>query len=338
MKIDTATGDALSNWICPPCSEGRQVQAAEAEKNIVQSDGDKILAHESVNSHLQPQNHLDISPHAPNPISLWPPFGLRSSKEATEALGKVGGSDNEDFQVSAQPIVRPKTAPSSIHEPNVVPAISASSVPSQSISQIRTRQPISSAAITTDVGQSALCEPVQSVVSMPLPIVANKPALSTAAISQVAQSQKSAITNNQMVNSSLPTETDIFETTDPPSSATHSSAAVEVNNISSIAPIIPIITSSTVHPLAGAGVDHTKTTSINNDSLGADLSVAVANLDAFVLAAEDKQQSLPNLTTSNSLETGPAVEMSAQPPSDNKLSTVNLATGIASELPRATLH
>ena len=111
MKIDKTTGDALSNWICPQCSKGVPAQAVEDKENSVIAVGDqKLHAQESfVNPPLSQQLHLDISPHAPNPQTLWPPFGLRSSKESCDALGIVGESDNEDFEGPVQPVIREKS-------------------------------------------------------------------------------------------------------------------------------------------------------------------------------------------------------------------------------------
>ena len=112
MKIDKETGDALSKWICPPCTKGVPQAVNVCEKHAVGTEEEKLPKQEIIDPPLMlpllQHPHLDISPHAPNPTTLWPPFGLRSSKEAVEALGKLGESDNEDFMAPIEPIARAK--------------------------------------------------------------------------------------------------------------------------------------------------------------------------------------------------------------------------------------
>ena len=307
MKIDTATGDALSNWICPLCSEGNCVQTANAE--IVQSAGDKnILAQENANPIPHHQHHTDISPHAPNPISLWPPFGLRGSKEATEALGKAGDSDNEDFQFSAQPAVKAHSAPSSTNQPHVL-AVSAS-VPSLNMSQILEGQPVVSGVITngSTASQSDVCRAVKS-----MPIVTDSKVASTAYHSklesfQAAQTQSSDMINNQqMAESSPPTQSATIETNHQLTSSMHTPTVAEAKIIS---PKFQPFASSSALPIIGINPGHT----INTVGLGVDLSVAVANLDAIVLAAEGTQQISSGSSTVNSLEVGAPIGVNTQPP------------------------
>lgn len=282
MKIDTATGDALSNWLCPPCSEGNFAQAVNAETNRVEPDGDKnMLAQEYSTPIPQPHHHLDISPHAPNPISLWPPFGLRNSKEATEALGKVGDSDNEDFDSSIQSKTQPPLILSNQHN-----------------------KPASAPVASVIMSKTSICQPVASVASSTVPSVSqsevaitnvsnatsNYSLQSTVGTFEADRSQKSGIQNSQeLLESQPPTQSTTIETT---------------HSLSCTPP-----PSSTL-PIVGVNLGQT----IHTSSLGADLSVAVANLDAFVLAAGDTHRLPPDSTAANSLETGAAVEVGAPPP------------------------
>lgn len=119
MNIDKATGDALSKWICPPCSKLSPTEAVKVQQTYgIPIDEKQLSAHEINNQQLnQPllaHPHHGISPHAPNPMTLWPPFGLRSSKEAVEAFGKVGESDNKEFILPVQPITREKIKPQGV--------------------------------------------------------------------------------------------------------------------------------------------------------------------------------------------------------------------------------
>ncbi len=384
MKIDTATGDALSNWMCPPCSEGKPVQDAITEQKVAQSAGDKT-AQDIANTLPQPQqHHLDISPHAPNPISLWPPFGLRCSKEAIEALGKVGDSDNEDFQSPVLSAVRAQSVPSSIQ-----PSVSAvpATVPSLTTPQC---QLVSSLGIATvqNVSQSGVCREVLPVEIKSVSTVASAPSSqSSVGIIQLTQSQPSDITNNQKVIASLPqtpsaTTTagniqiaqsqrsdminnqkvvekfpSIQSSTVEPSPTVENIQAAQIQrsdminnqkevatggpsrsdminnhkavgnfpqNRSTIEPNHPpssathyatVVVTEIISPLSApptVGINSGQTT--NNSGLGADLSVAVANLDVFVLSAEDMHQLPSGSTTADSVETGAVVKVSSQPP------------------------
>lgn len=100
MKLDQATSDALAKWICPHCSgksPSKPVQVNGVDPSTNGAPLPKIALNPLVN----------ISPHAPNPVELWPPFGLRDSSSSTEALGKMGDSDNEDFDFSRKPAAKP---------------------------------------------------------------------------------------------------------------------------------------------------------------------------------------------------------------------------------------
>ena len=98
MKVDKEAGEALSKWVCSSCStkvSGDVLESIKAEhKAIVESE--KVQSTKPV-PEVKP--FQDISPHAPSPNFLWPPFGLRGSQKAIAAFGKVGDSDSEDFVV-----------------------------------------------------------------------------------------------------------------------------------------------------------------------------------------------------------------------------------------------
>ena len=142
-------------------------------------------------------------------------------------------------------------------------------------------------------------------------------ATTTAGNIQIAQSQRSDMINNQkvvatggpsrsdMINNhkavgNFPQNRSTIEPNHPPSSATHYATVVVTEIIS------PLSAPPTV------GINSGQTT--NNSGLGADLSVAVANLDVFVLSAEDMHQLPSGSTTADSVETGAVVKVSSQPP------------------------
>ena len=301
MKIDKTTGDALSNWICPQCSEGNPAQAVGDKENSVIAVGDqKLHAQESfVNPPLSQQLHLDISPHAPNPQTLWPPFGLRSSKESCDALGIVGESDNEDFEGPVQPVIREKSESSSsqFYFPQSV----------LSFAQTPSCQPVASAASTTapSVSQSHFCQPVSS--------------LAASSQNKVGISQNfrgSVPINSLAVSSSFPTT---VKTNHPTTALPQLSLAPAPNFVASSAahhaarpgnqamanllnamktnppPTAQLSLAQAPNFVASSGAHHAARpgTQLMTNPLkamglnGADLSVAVANLDAFVLAAGD---------------------------------------------------
>ncbi len=91
MNIDKETGDALSKWICPMCSKmPLPIPEHQQDENVVTSS-------EDLKSSIVDDRNADISPHAPDPKSLWPPFGLRNCEQAIQKLGEPGDSDVEDF-------------------------------------------------------------------------------------------------------------------------------------------------------------------------------------------------------------------------------------------------
>jgi hypothetical protein len=121
MKVDKATSEALTKWVCPPCTNKGSVKPAKVEPPVV-FESDHYLMPTTTHD-IKP---IDISPHAPDPKSLWPPFGLRSSEGAVEALGMTEEDDNVDFTVAApptKPTVSRPSAPTSSASQNVAVAI-----------------------------------------------------------------------------------------------------------------------------------------------------------------------------------------------------------------------
>ena len=96
MNIDKAASDTLTKWICPPCM-GKGSALPSQMNGAKSSATDKPLPVMELSTVIH-----SISPHAPDPVTLWPPLGLRSSSSAVEALGKMGESDNEDFVKEAR--------------------------------------------------------------------------------------------------------------------------------------------------------------------------------------------------------------------------------------------
>ncbi len=96
MKVNKEAGEALTKWICPSCS----TKVSESVRESIAAEHKAIAESKAVQT-TEPVPEAkpveDISPHAPSPNSLWPPFGLRGSQKAIEAFGKVGDSDSEDF-------------------------------------------------------------------------------------------------------------------------------------------------------------------------------------------------------------------------------------------------
>ena len=151
MNIDKATGVALSKWICPTCSKLSPAESVNVQQTHgIPIDEQLLPAHEFNNQQLnQPllaHPHHDISPNAPNPMTLWPPFGLRSDKEAIDAFGEVGESDIEDFILPIQPIITAKSNHKAY--PQDREAASASNLNISSNSQFPLCQPIA----TLDTG------------------------------------------------------------------------------------------------------------------------------------------------------------------------------------------
>jgi hypothetical protein len=198
MKIDKTTGDALSNWNCPQCSKSVPAKADDVNDKSVIPNGDQ--KHHAQENFAKPvfaqQPLLDISPHAPNPMTLWPPLGLRGSKESVEALGQVGESDNEDFVGPIQP------SESDYSQLYVPSSVASSSI--LSFSQTPMCQLVASAANSSS--SSVFCQPVSSSAGM-APLSQNQGGISH-------YIQKTVPTNTFAVSSSLPSQS--AKTTHPP--------------------------------------------------------------------------------------------------------------------------
>ena len=129
VKFDSNKEGEDSKWLCPPCSakSAEADAAAAAALNVAVAAGDATPASghatrmaagtgttasterktEKTKDPLPKPVAVDewsfddeMSPHAPNPETLWPPFGLVSSDKALKALGVS--------EVSAVPTLTPE--------------------------------------------------------------------------------------------------------------------------------------------------------------------------------------------------------------------------------------
>jgi len=100
MEIDKETGDALSKWICPMCSNSPLPKSEQNQNETF------AISTEDLKISIVDDRNADISPHAPDPKSLWPPFGLRRSEQAIQVLGEPGDSDVEDFDPNTVNLMR----------------------------------------------------------------------------------------------------------------------------------------------------------------------------------------------------------------------------------------
>jgi len=305
MQIDKVTGDALSNWICPPCAKGVSPTKASSPQKQQELFLNPPLAHHS---------HLDISSHAPDPQTLWPPFGLRNSKESIEVLGTVGESDNEEFEWPIQPNTNEK--PESVDTPQLVGS-------SHALSMSETPQHESLALVSSTTDPSVSQPSVTAALSL----------TNMGASSQ--QTQQPIQENLVVVNGLLPslsTKTDLSPTTTllqmsdaPAANAAHQNVAradVAVMNVEYSQQTGPTnIVSSQNLP---GKIDNPpitlpqQTNPVNSKSLNcADLSVAVANLDAFVLGAGGDETHLQHVSTESPFlqtETVPTLTANGQSP------------------------
>lgn len=94
MKLDKESSDSISKWICPPCSNTDPANPAPVDQKHTNDKKPHVQENKTT---IIDDKHADISPHAPDPKTLWPPFGLRNSDEAIELLGKPVDSDVEDL-------------------------------------------------------------------------------------------------------------------------------------------------------------------------------------------------------------------------------------------------
>mmetsp|Transcript_20188 Transcript_20188/g.41918 ORF Transcript_20188/g.41918 Transcript_20188/m.41918 type:complete len:734 (-) Transcript_20188:673-2874(-) len=80
MEAEKSLSNGQSRWFCPCCKEQSNVNSHQLcfENDISNSEDSQCSSVCSKN---------DVSPHAPDPMDLWPPFGLLKSKTAIEAFG-----------------------------------------------------------------------------------------------------------------------------------------------------------------------------------------------------------------------------------------------------------
>jgi hypothetical protein len=83
MKGPQNHPDEASKWLCPSCGGTASFNAPKPDLQVSQSGEDPINVPEAPAD----VDSYDVSPHAPKPWKLWPPFGLLGSKSAMEALG-----------------------------------------------------------------------------------------------------------------------------------------------------------------------------------------------------------------------------------------------------------
>ena len=79
---NSVEGEHEKNWSCPACS-GIETLNSQFGTNVANSavDTKEALVGSSI------VQSKEVSPHAPDPLQLWPPFGLLGSETASEALG-----------------------------------------------------------------------------------------------------------------------------------------------------------------------------------------------------------------------------------------------------------
>ena len=169
MKISKEAGEALTKWVCPPCS----TKVSESVRESIKAEK-KAIAESEQTPEPVPEVKLveDISPHAPSPASLWPPFGLRDTEKAIEAFGKLGDSDSEDFV--APPVNRYHLVVASQHALSGGPGAGAPNLP-------RPAQAVSNATPIIRNGVAA-SKPVNNTLpypatvnqSLPVPVSAGR--------------------------------------------------------------------------------------------------------------------------------------------------------------------
>ena len=90
VKISKEESDGVGKWMCPACS------GSPAEIDISASS--------IVCEKLKTRSKPNVSPEAPDPFKLWPPFGLFNSKSALEVLGEKCSAipDVDETYIEAQ--------------------------------------------------------------------------------------------------------------------------------------------------------------------------------------------------------------------------------------------
>jgi hypothetical protein len=76
VGVAKADGDETEEWFCPSCSGSPATPLSPVEK-----------FHEAFDFESDENEDDDLASKAPDPDTLWPPFGLSGSQEAVKALG-----------------------------------------------------------------------------------------------------------------------------------------------------------------------------------------------------------------------------------------------------------
>lgn len=104
VGIRSKDGDALQNWICPPCRGLLQVPTPSFTVEDFDYTDD-----EADDDAMSEDN--DVAVNAPDPEKLWPPFGLLGSREAADALGATCCVIPDDTESLVQPTSFSRLAP-----------------------------------------------------------------------------------------------------------------------------------------------------------------------------------------------------------------------------------
>jgi len=95
-------------WICPLCLK-LQVNSVHREKSEKKN---KIIYSREIKTGVDRViDYEDISPNAPDPSKLWPPFGLVDSPEAVSVLGNSGAINIEHLEIPHLPFLGSSTLP-----------------------------------------------------------------------------------------------------------------------------------------------------------------------------------------------------------------------------------
>ena len=85
VHLDKETGDKLSKWICPKCDNSSNISIYEETVNKFVEE--RKQGHWRFLDYVTDVKIDDVSPNAPDPAKLWPPFGKVDSAEAAEIFG-----------------------------------------------------------------------------------------------------------------------------------------------------------------------------------------------------------------------------------------------------------
>lgn len=83
MNVTKESSEALKQWLCLSCS-GKDV---EEVTSCALAESSHAKHSFTCQAEMSSSEDDDKSPHAPDPSSLWPPFGLKGSTRAAEVLG-----------------------------------------------------------------------------------------------------------------------------------------------------------------------------------------------------------------------------------------------------------